>query len=275
LAVRRDEIFSRKAAIGRDIVALIRSVRGLKAERNALTDEVRNLKAERDTLNTAIREKITAVKALNDEKRAVEQKLNLRESPSRIKANIERLEHQIETEVLPFDKEQKLMKVIRDLRKQYGEAQKASGIWGKSHDLSREIDDLRAKADEAHHAIQQKSKASQEKHELMLEACRKIDELRKKEEEVGKELEPVKEEVQPKDQQLQELMRQLKELTGQVNAEERAEAVAHQQEQKKKLSDRQAEVQDKFRKGEKLTTEDLLVLQTLDMPAESAESKSA
>jgi uncharacterized coiled-coil DUF342 family protein len=69
---------------------------------------------------------------------------------------------------------------------------------------------------------------------------------------------------------MQTLLAQVRELSGQLKQEERAEAAATAQEQRKKLSDRQAEVQDKLKKGEKLTTEDLLVLQTLDLKDEPA-----
>jgi uncharacterized coiled-coil DUF342 family protein len=253
----KEALFTQRQDIGRQISNLIKDVKGVRSERDTLTGVVRLSKDEREKLNEQIRVKIEEVKKLKD----AEGTPRAQEDPRRIKREIERLEFKIETDVMSFEKEKQLMKVIKEMKKTLAEADKAFTGVRKIRELSHEIDDLKAIANSAHAKVQEGAKESQAKHEALVQTSKQIDELKAKEEEFNKQITekkalmtPIAAELDAKNAALQDLRAKMgfaREEDKKVTAEKR----------KKKLSELQAEVTDKMKRGDKLTTEDLLIMQ--------------
>ena len=260
----KESFFDEKEKIGREIRQLISQARGGREQRNVLTEEVKSFKEERAKLNEQIKEKIERHKKLMHEKEALSKKLGLKEDPAALKREIERMHYKIETEGLSFDKETKLMKVIKELQKKFNESKKVSGVWDEAHKLSKEIDALREKADAFHAQIQQKAGVSQEKHVRVVDVSKRIDELTAKEDELNKKIDATKKVLEPVNQQLEEKLKLIAELSEKAQIERKETKAKHDSDRKKLLSEKQAEVQAKFKSGKKLTNEDLLIMQTID-----------
>ncbi|MEK6822457.1 MAG: hypothetical protein AABY13_01400, partial [Nanoarchaeota archaeon] len=203
----KESLFSKRQEVGKQISALIRDIKGIRTERDSLTGNVRLSKEEREKLNDEIKHKIDELKTLKDAEQGPAQ-----EDPRRIKREIERLEYKIETDVMSFDKEKQLMKVIKEMKKKCAEAEKTFAGRHKIIELSHEIDRLKGIADSAHHKVQESAKESQAKHETLVTTSKHIDDLKAQEEEFNTQImekkaamAPIAAELDAKNAQLQEL----------------------------------------------------------------------
>ncbi len=261
---QKEKFFEQRNPLGKQISGFIREIKQLRQERDSLTKEVKQAKEERAKLATEIKQKIEAFKKIHGEKKKVETKHAVRENPGKIKQEIERAQYRIETEGLSFEKEKALMKIIRSMEKKLKEIEAMSGLWGETRGLSKEIDQLKDKSDSLHAIIQEKARNSQQKHEKLMEISKKVDELKKQEGELNKQIEIKKKELEEKLPGLDEKKKQFNELKIQLGEDVKEDHIKTEQQKRKKLSELQAEIQQKFRKGEKLTTQDLIILQGMD-----------
>ena len=124
-----------------------------------------------------------------------------------------------------------------------------------------ELHELRKQAKEKHASVQEEAGASQQQHETMVASSQEVDTLRKQEEEAYKHFFKYK-------QVFNELNDILKSLLTVVNADKRKQGVAKKQHQEKKkaqekkdLKQMEKDVEEKIKKKQKLTTEDLLIFQ--------------
>ncbi len=158
---QKHEKFKVKDELSKKIVGLITDVKKLRIERDALTDEVKKLKEKRSELNKELNGMVSAIKEVNKEKKATQKKLGIKKDPTQLKKEIDKLDEKVETEVLSFDQEQRIMKQIKELKKTYSASHSASKLWDSSNEKSKEIKQKRLAADEVHKLIQQKAKESQ------------------------------------------------------------------------------------------------------------------
>jgi len=261
LNAQKESLFSQRNAVSQKIRSLIGQIKTKKSERNLLTDSVKAQKDDRAKLSKEIRDKIDVIKALKEKlpKQAPSQVFKgPRESPGRIRAQIEELNRKIETEAPSFEKEQKFMKMIKELKRQLDETEKRDEGSSEVRALSKEIDALKAKADSAHDEVQEKAKQSQALHEQILVWSKEVDELKKQEESLQSQFLTTKKEHDDLAVKLGEMR---VEREHKVRDNQQRQEAQEQARQKKRLSQRIEEVQEKIKKGEKLTTEDLIILQ--------------
>lgn len=267
---QKESWFSKKESYSKDISDFIKKVKKNKEERNALTELVKKDKKVRTESNSQARSKIEELKSLNKEKTEISKKHEIKGDPSYIKNEMDRLETKIETEVMSFDREKKIMDQIRELKKRYKETKKVSDVWEKINALSRDVDHLKKNARETHLNIQNRATESQKKHEDMIKQSAEIDELKKKEEEAFGKFIEFKKKFNEINEKLKESLLELNRLNETAN-QHKLEAVKEKKEQEEKfLKDKEDLIEEKIRTGKKLTTEDLLVFQkTFDSKGKS------
>ena len=255
-------LFSERQRIDREVRELIKEVEAERKDRDSMVGEIKGLKDQRDTLHEQVKKKSEEHVVLADQKKGISQQAGVPD-PDFLRREMRRLEYKIETEALPFDKETVLMKKIKELKKKFVEAQKVSKAGESERAVRKELDVARQQADALHVQVQQKAVVSQKKHEKVLELSKKIDDLRAKEDELSKQIHEKSAALEPISVQLEEKLGLLAELSAKAQVERKQQRSAKAQEQKRSLSEKQVLVQEKLKKGSKLTTEDLLVLQTL------------
>ncbi len=255
-------LFSERQRLGREVRELIKQVEAERKDRDSMVGEIKGLKDQRDTLHEQVKKKSEEHVVLADQKKGISQQAGVPD-PDFLRREMRRLEYKIETEALPFDKETVLMKKIKELKKKFVEAQKVSKAGESERAVRKELDVARQQADALHVQVQQKAVVSQKKHEKVLELSKKIDDLRAKEDELSKQIHEKSAALEPISVQLEEKLGLLAELSAKAQVERKQQRSAKAQEQKRSLSEKQVLVQEKLKKGSKLTTEDLLVLQTL------------
>ncbi|MCX6706782.1 MAG: hypothetical protein NT001_01430, partial [Candidatus Woesearchaeota archaeon] len=261
---KKESLFRNKDVISKSIIEHIRSIKKSRKSRDDITGWVKEAKDKRRQLNEEIKTKIDEIKGVNKKKNDLINKHNIKEDPSMIKAEIEKLEYKIETECLPYKKEQELMKLIKEKRKAYEGSKQISTIFESAHELSKEIDRIKSKADDIHKRIQTKAKTSQEDHEDLITTSKEIDELRKKEKEAMDKFLEAKNRFNEVNEKLKAKLMEMNEIRNQVGEVKEEQKKERQTDQRRRLSDLQRGVEDKIKKGQKLTTEDLIIMQGTD-----------
>ncbi|PIO03037.1 hypothetical protein COT48_06390 [Candidatus Woesearchaeota archaeon CG08_land_8_20_14_0_20_47_9] len=252
--------FEKREALSREINSLIRQVRELKKRRDAFTAEVKELKKRRTELNSSIKEKAGDIKKVRAERDELIKKLGLKKTPSQLRQDVKRLEEQVEIEV-DFNKEQRIMKIIKQKKRQVSEAEKVSDVWERAGRLSAEVRKLRDEAEGVHQTIQRKAAESQRLHEQLIAKSKEIDELKKKEEDAYTKFSELKNEFMNVNDQLKSKLVKVKDVKLRIDSAASKKKAEKQAAEKKLIDEKERTVEEKIRRGTKLTTDDILIYQ--------------
>ena len=258
---QKESWFNKKEAHSSRIRQLISSIQSNKQKRDAATLHVREEKEKRKTVNDEIKKKISQIKELNTEKEEVVKKHNIKGDPSRIKEEIEALEFAIETSVMPFDKEKEAVKKVNSLKKRYKESEKISKVWDKMHGLSKEIDELKRQAEDSHNKVQNQAKESQSLHEEMIEMSKEIDALKIEEDNFFGKFIEFKKKFGEVNYQLKEKLHEINKVKEELDKSRKTSMQEKRSREGDILRSKEEEVEEKIKRGDKLTTEDILVIQ--------------
>ena len=242
----------------------IKKIRENKDKRDALTKDVKELKPKRDTINNEISLKLKELDNLKREKTSIAKSLGIVEPPPRIKQAMEKLEFKIETEPMSFEKEQSVMKKIKKLKKLYDESSILEESNKGIHSSVYVIKSMRREANQYHGAIQDKAGQSQTLHEEIIKISAEVDKLKAEEEEAFQKFSEFKKKFNEVNTQLKEKLKDLNDVKSTLDkiSSDRKERIKAEQESI--LKSKEEEVNQKIKRGEKLTTEDLLVFQKFD-----------
>ena len=149
----------------------------------------------------------------------------------------------------------------KELKKRFGESKVVTDILDKLKEMSSDIDKFKRRSNEFHLKIQNRAKESQELHESIITSSKEIDKIKEEEEQAfGKFIEFKKKFTEANDllkdklTKMNGLMKSLASLKLKKGEEKKLEEDIF-------LKNKEAEVEEKIKKGGKLTTEDLLVFQ--------------
>ena len=263
----------------------------LKEKRNQLHLKSKKLADERDQINSSIRDmrnKISGHKRQRDElnervKHAKEQRNKLNKSYSEVKKQIEELErarlsaeganlnelkrqlrnleNEQMTQPMSPQKEKKLIEVISELHSKIKEQEDRLN---KDPRLKKAVEEekiIKQKAEKQHDLVEKLAKRAQEEHENMIDLIKQLDNLVKKVNEIQETIVMTKIEAD-------NVHREFIDYVDKIHDFERKISDAHEKKQKKKkavevtTAHKEAnEIFERFKRGEKLSTEDLMALQ--------------
>ena len=247
--VQKEGFFSEREQVSNQIKQFISEIQEEKKKRNTLTDEVKLSKVERDKLNKEIQEKVKVVKDIAP--------VHSRINPTHLKRTIDQLEEKIEISGMNFNEEKKLMKKIKELKKEYDKVKDIEEARSAGKALSK----LRKSADTIHKSVQVKAEESQKTHKGIIEKSQLIDELKKKETALREQFLAKKKEFSETNAQLKEKLAILTKLNTDVHEVKKEKRKKREAQQKQTLQEKKLLVEEKFAKGEKLTNDDILILQ--------------
>jgi len=252
--------FHKKEDFYKKIKEKISIIKENKEKRDSLTKKVKELKEKRNFLSGETGRKISKFKKFNDEKKKLLSKSKVND-PARLKKDIENIEVKLETEVMSFEKEKKLSKTLKDIKKNLEEASEAIVIIDHTKKLSYEISENKRNTEEIHQDIQEKAKQSQKNHEEIIRISKEVDELKKKEEEAFKNFINFKAKFTSINNNLKE------KLAGIGSIREKINKFVLEEEETRKLrvamliQSKEKEIEEKFKATKKLTTDDFLAFQ--------------
>ncbi len=257
----KESWFNKKSEHSKKIKELVSKIRENKANRDSLTNEVKEWKAKRDSLNKNISSRLDNLGKIKKGKTELEKSLGIDESPSELRRNIEKLEFKMETEPMSFDKEQALMKKIKGLKEIYKDVGVVVAAGRKLKEASFDVKKMKKDADESHALIQEKARQSQALHEDILKSSPEIDKLKAEQEEAFRKFLELKLKFKEVNTQLKDKLGETDKIKSELDrlgAEKRDKIKS---EQESYLKSKEELVNEKIRKGMKLTTEDLIVFQ--------------
>lgn len=263
LMSEKEELYGKKAALFEEFAGIIGQIKELRAKRDGLTSDVKQSKKLRNDANEKIKSKILEIENLNKERKELVRKHEVKSYNSVVR-EITHIELKIETEVVSFEKEKKMMRHLnhlKDLKKKIGALE---SVEKKLKELYYEIKSLRKEADKAHYETRTKAEESQTLHKKIIELSKRLEEIgRTKKEVIHKYKEKKKQfvELRLRLKGKSELVHALNEEIAKINREEKERL------QKKKeefLHKTEQELQQKILRGEKITTSDLLSFQDFD-----------
>ena len=226
-----------------------------------LTAVVKKTKQEKQKIVDSIKENISKITALKKEKSEITQKHDLKGNPERLRKEIDALETKMETEVQSFDNEQKMMKKIKILLNKFVEFEVVKEVIGKINDVSKIIDELKSKEKELKKTIRKNARESQKEHEKMLELSKKVDELKITEKENYAKFMEEKKTYTETNKKLKDLMKGYGNLRQEAEVVSTKKKIEKEEKIKTSIAEKKSKVDEKIKKGEKLTTEDLLAFQ--------------
>jgi len=253
----KESFYEKQLNAGKEIKSLITEIKVLKKKRDDLTATVKESKAKKEKIVNEIKKKISEITTIKKDKLAGGTKGN----PVHLKRQIEDMETKIETEALSFDKEQKLMKKINELKNKFGEYGEVAKVLNSINAMSKEIDELKKKEKEFKKIVRKNARESQNEHEKMIELSKKVDELKVVESENYNKFIVQKKEFSVINRKLKDMLStfsKLKEGLDDIRIKKKKEKV---EKDKLTIEDKKSKVNEKLKKGEKLTTEDLLIFQ--------------
>lgn len=282
LDAEKESWFRKKEELSGRIRNFIQKIKDSKAKRDALTLEVRGLKPKRDDINKELPLKSAELDKLKKERLELSKSIDMSKiardlgiktifdeprvfdikgSPSRIKQQMEKLEFKIETDTVSFEKEKELMKKIKELKKDYDKVsileesnKKIRGILDSARGMKKE-------ANETHKLMQEKAKQSQVLHEDILKISAEIDKMKADENDAFKKFLDFKKKFNEVNAQLKEKLKSINEIKWQLDKMDLDRKEKKMLERESFLKSKEDAVNEKLRKGQKLTTEDLLVFQ--------------
>lgn len=258
---QKESAFSNRETVGKEISRLIRNIKNFKRSRDKLTALVKEHKEARQSSRELLNKRIREFKEKETKKREYMRKHKITVGPDKIREQIDKLEMRIETEAIPFSEEKKIMKQINEKKKHLKGVKELNGFFTDTKSLSKGIDELKREVEDNHQKIQNFAKQSQEKHEEMIKISKEVDELKKKELEHMVKFKEFKDKFTEVNEELKAKLPELNEIRDKLDTHSREMKKQKKDKVKKTLKDKEERVEEKIRKREKLTTEDLLVFQ--------------
>ena len=210
---QKEERFHQLLSVRNEIRSTISSISSLKNERDQLSVKVKDLKGQRDQFHAVVKEKAVVKKNIDEQKKGLLEKMDVKTNPAEIKSAIAKMEHRLETEVMPFENEEKIRKRIKELQLEQKRLGLVGDLWKNINAVAADFSEARRKAEEFHHQVQETADLSQKKHELLNPSYEKLKQLREQEKLLAAQHLQLKEQYQQDREELEKNLSRVKELS--------------------------------------------------------------
>ncbi len=235
----------------------VKEAQELKKKRDAENAEVKKYKKERDKIEGRVRE----IREKLDENNQKLRELGATgSSVNVIQRRIDKLEWIQQTEAVTPSREKKLSKMINDLRKKLPKSTEAKKVMGEVRKEREELKALNPKSKGLRHKMMEHAKQSDEYHEARNEILKKVDALQQKISETIAQLEEKRGEFSELDAEIMEARSVRREDERKEREEAAKKQKAIEKKIKKRIDDEAQTIYEKFKSGEKLSMEELMIL---------------
>lgn len=236
----------------------IKKIKTIKDTADKSGLESKDFRKARDSENHNVKNLITKIKELREKRVLILNKYNVKE-PEKVHSQIAALEKKIETEALSPDQEKKVMKQINSLKKMFGKNSELENVLQEIKSVSTKLNGAKKKADELHKKLQDTKKEGS--YHGFKETSKHITDIKEKQQEAYHKFLDAKKKFLEIDEAIKGKLKLL-------NTEKKSDHVKREVEKKKvetmniaKIHQLAQKVEEKIKKGQKITTEDLLAFQ--------------
>ncbi|MEK6862490.1 MAG: hypothetical protein AABY07_11115 [Nanoarchaeota archaeon] len=261
LSKKKNELYNKKEELFNIISSNITELKELRKGIENYKSIKEELKNKRDSSNKKFKELISEIKSISQEKRELFKKSNIKDDPKRLKGYIEKLETRIETEALQFETEKKLMTKIKELKRKYESISKISNLNDSLFRISEDVSLTKKIADEFHQQLLEKVNKNKDNYDKFIELSKRTNETRKEKNKITDEYKKTKDEIRQLYNQIQEKMIELNKLYAIIGEEKKIKEEQRRREVEEILLEKTRSVEEKLKNREKLTTQDLIILQ--------------
>jgi len=236
--------------------SLFESANVHRSKRDELNDQVKKAKADRDIWNRKVNE-------LSDKlaRKKKEKMPKMGPTIGQLKKQLKALEFQQMTSVLKPDKEraiiEEISKLQSEIRQKEAELEKDEDI----KNLVKETSEARDKAEEHHAKVGELAEAAQREHDTMEDKYRQSEAIRKEADGAQANFIKCKVQADEEHQKHIELIKQVHDFDKMLSGLRQKEVMVDSKVEKKSVMEEAEDIYERFKKGEKLSTEDLLTLQ--------------
>jgi uncharacterized coiled-coil DUF342 family protein len=227
-----------------------------RKKRDSLNEEVKKAKMERETWNKKVAEAQSKLGGLK-KKHLPKDGITL----EKLKREIRNLEFKQQTSVLSPDKERELLDLISDNQEKVREREKLLEGNKEIQEVLAKRNEAKEKAEEAHKKVSESAESAQKEHDSMCKFYDEGDRLRKEADGAQMEFRKTKVTADEAHKNHVDMVRQVhdfdKIIAGLRQKKAKAKREVAETSEKKEAED----IYERFKAGEKLSTEDLMFLQ--------------
>jgi len=248
LAAKRNELNKKT----KDLINEAQNHKNLRDENNVKVKEHKDL---RDEINNRANEIYAQIDTIRGE--------NNLTGPSikDIRKDIDRLEFAQQTEVLSTSKERELVNKITELRKMYNAKKQQLESNQELKELLTKAQDIRDEASKEHTLLSEYAQKAQEYHDLMIATFKEADKIRAESDAAHKEFVKFQESADEKHMKFIAAQKEIRDIDKEVRKLKKGETEGRREVSKADMRKDAEDIFDKFKAGEKLTTENLMALQ--------------
>lgn len=253
----------------------------LNAQVKKLLQEANKFKEKRDELNSKVREQksvrdvltrdYNALKAELDKQRKSRLSTHDEVSLSKLKKELKGLEFKQQTSVLEADKERGLVEKIGSLKHQVRKKEKLMEATGEMKELITKVRDAKTNMDDAHHQVNNYADLAQKEHDQMIDRFSQSDRIRKEADSAQENFVASKVKADEEHKYHIEMIHLVHDmdkilyaLKQRRRSQEKKPGKAQSAPQAPSPATGKVEAEkiyEKFKKGDKISTEDLMLLQ--------------
>lgn len=252
LAAKRNEL-------NKKTKELINEAQEYKKLRDGHNDEVQVNKSKRDEINAKANELFAKVDSIRS--------ANNLGGPSMkdIRRDIDRLEFAQQTEVLTPTKEREIVNKIADLQKLYLAKKEQLESNSELKELLTEAQAIRDNASEYHTKLTENAQKAQEYHDKMIATFKEADKIRAESDAAHREFVRFQETADEQHKKFINAQKEIREIDKELRKLKKTETVGRREVSREDIRKDAEDIFHKFKKGEKLTTENLMLLQKAGM----------
>ncbi len=225
-----------------------------KEKRDQLNEKVKETKVLRDKWNKKYREMEREIARKKREKMPKGGK-----SLGKLKAQLKALEFKYQTTSLTKEKEEELIELMRKLSREIEEIERQLEDSEEIKRMMAEAEKIREKAEEYHQLVSKYADEAQEEHEKMVALFEQADKLREEADEAQEKFIEAKLKSDEEHRLFLEEMKKVKDYDKiLLGLRKKGKKKGAGEDESK---ERAREIYERFKKGEKLSTEDLMLLQ--------------
>ncbi len=251
---------TRRDELNKKTRELLEQAQQFKETREEYNQNVCDLKRERDELNKKANNIYVKLDSLRKKNKA-----GGGVSLNKLRQDINALEFKQQTEVLSIDKERQLVDKISVLQEEFS---KRKGQLEKDEEfkaLLKTAQKLRDGASECHERLTEYANMAQERHDKMIATFKDVDKIRAEADAMHMEFIKAQETADNEHHMFIEQRKEIRDINKLIIGLRRNEQELKEDKMKAEVKKRAKRVYDQFKKGEKLSTEDLFILQRSDL----------
>lgn len=228
----------------------------LKEDRNKLNEGVHEAKKIRDEMNTKVTE-------LSRELRKKKKEILPKDGPSldSLERDIRKLEYQQMTSVLNTKKERELVDQISSLKETIEERKSLIEDNEDIQRLTKELDESKKIAEDNHEKVSKYADEAQEKHDLMLKLFKEADEVREEADKAHERFIDAKVKSDEYHHNHISAVHEVQDYSKMMYGLRKKKRIAIKKKDEEDTLSKAQELYEQFKKGEKLGTEDIMMLQ--------------